>query len=333
MKGRRLGILQVVVSGCALGAVVWWALQQRRPHIPGSPSAVAWIVVAVALYAATAAVRAERWLSILRLSGVKAKRADIYGLIAVCYMGNNVLPARAGEVMRVYLLSRETGEGIRKLLGTVLAERILDALVLGACLLLVVYIFLPVGALPTNQPLLLGGGLIAVGAIAAIAGRMLRRRALFDRAWNYIRPLADGPRTLVSPTGVSLVGMTILIWALEAAAYVAVGRALGLNLSAIDAIYLMSLSNFVTALPAAPGSLGTFEAAVIFGLTAISMSANAVSYLLVLRLVLYAPITIAGLIVMIVRFGGWSLVRERRAHGLRPVPVPGLVASEVLPPA
>ena len=333
MKGRRLGLLPVAVSGFALAAVIWWAVHQRRPHIPGTTSAVAWIVLAVVFYTAGAALRGERWWRILRLSHVRAKRSEIYSLIAVCYMGNNVLPARAGEVLRVYLLSRDTGDGVRKLLGTVLAERILDALVLGGCLLLVVYTLLPSGALPTNQPLLIGGGLLALLILAAIATRVLGHRALFDRVRNYIRPLADGPRTLLSPSAVPLLGMTMLVWAFEAAAYVAVGRALGLHLSAIDAIYLMSLSNFVTALPAAPGSLGTFDAAVIFGLSAISLSGNAVSYLLVLRLVLYGPITLAGLMVMLVRYSGLKFLRERPAHGLPSMHVAGPVTSEVLPPA
>lgn len=333
MKGRRLGLLPVAVSACALAAVIWWAVHQRRPHIPGSPSAVAWIVLAVVFYAAGAALRGERWWRILRLSHIRANRSEVYALIAVCYMGNNVLPARAGEVLRVYLLSRDTGVGIRKLLGTVLAERILDAFVLGACLLLVVYTLLPAGALPTNQPLLIGGGLLVVLALTVIAARVFGRRALFDRVRNYVRPLADGPRTLLSPSAIPLIGMTMLIWAFEAAAYVTVGLALGIHLSALDAIYLMSLSNFVTALPAAPGSLGTFDAAVIFGLSAISLSANAVSYLLVLRLVLYGPITLAGLSVMLFRYSGLKLLRERRGHTLPSMPVPGPVASEVLPPA
>jgi uncharacterized membrane protein YbhN (UPF0104 family) len=331
MKGRRLGVLQVAVSGCALGAVVWWGLQQRRPELPDSTAAVAWIVLAVGLYTVGTALRGERWWRILRLVDVKATRPDVYALTAVGYMGNNVLPARAGDVLRVFLLSRETGGGMPRLLGTVVAERLLDVLVLGGCLLAVVYTVLPVGALPTNQPLLLGGGLLVLLALAAIVTRTFGRHPLFDRARAYIRPLADAPRALISLTGVSLVGITVLIWAFEAAVYVAVGRALGLDLTAVDALYLVCLANCVAALPAAPGSLGTFEAAVVFGLTAISKNGNAVSYLLMLRLVLYGPITIAGLVVLFVRFGGGKFLR--RAHGLPSVPVAGPVPSEVLPRA
>ena len=77
-------------------------------------------------------VRAERWHRILHLIGVDAKRADSYSLTTVGYMGNNVLPARAGEALRVVLHDARTRAGKRALAGTIVAERILDLIVLGA---------------------------------------------------------------------------------------------------------------------------------------------------------------------------------------------------------
>jgi glycosyltransferase 2 family protein len=63
-------------------------------------------------------------------------------------------------------------------------------------------------------------------------------------------------------------------------------------------------------LPAAPGYVGTFDAAVIFGVRAIGGSSSvAVSYLLLLRFVLFIPITVVGLIVLVTRYGGWTRLR------------------------
>jgi glycosyltransferase 2 family protein len=64
-------------------------------------------------------------------------------------------------------------------------------------------------------------------------------------------------------------------------------------------------------LPAAPGYVGTFDAAVVFGVKAVGGTGSAaVSYLLLLRFVLFLPITIVGLIVLVTRYGGWSRLRS-----------------------
>ena len=63
------------------------------------------LVGALALYAVATLMRGERWAQILRRSDVKdATRADAYALVPVGYMGNNVLPARGGELLRTFLL-------------------------------------------------------------------------------------------------------------------------------------------------------------------------------------------------------------------------------------
>ena len=73
----------------------------------------------------------------------------------------------------------------------------------------------------------------------------------------------------------------------------------------------MALTNFAAALPAAPGSIGTFDAAVAFGARALGGSgAIVISYLLLLRFVLYVPITLVGLGVLVGRYGGWARLRS-----------------------
>ena len=317
---RRLQLIQVAVSLSALAAAVWWGLRQRPPQLSGSLSSVAWIVIATGLYAAGTALRAERWRRILQLSEVPISRADAYGLTTVCYMGNNLLPARAGEMLRIFLLSHESGHGIRKITGTVVAERILDAVVLGAALVVVAYGILPGHLLPTNRPLVLVAALVVALVLGTIVARLAGRNRLSARVRDFIRPLADAPQSLLSPSGLPLIAMTILIWSVEAAVFGAVGRAVGLDLSPMQALYLVSLANVVTAFPAAPGSIGTFDAAVVFGLTAISQGGKAVSGLVLLRIVLYGPITLVGLGVLFVRYGGWTLIRERRQRADAPAP-------------
>jgi uncharacterized protein (TIRG00374 family) len=307
---RRFALIQVLVSLIALAAVIWWATKQEAPEFPSGGEGIAWLVSAVVLYAVATLLRGERWHHILRLTGVDAGRSDCYALTTVGYMGNNVLPARAGEILRVVLLSGRCGASKRTLLGSVVAERLLDVIALASIFVVVVYGVLSSTVLPTDRPLLFGG-LILLGLLLACGALyVLRRHHVFDRARTWLRPLADAPRALVCRQGVVLLAATFVLWACEAAVYLAVAHAVDLGISGMGALYLVALTNFFAALPAAPGSIGTFDAAVIFGSKAIGASGSAaLSYLLTLRFVLYVPITAVGFIVLVTRYGGWSRLR------------------------
>jgi len=309
---RRFALLQAAFSLVALGAVVWWASHQEPPRIPNAGSALAWLAAAGGVYAAATLVRAERWHRILHLTGVEAHRADCYCLTTVGYMGNNVLPARAGEALRVVLLDARVNAGKRTLLGTIVAERLLDVLALGVILVLTAYVVLSDrDVLPTDQPLLIAtAGLLALG-VGVLVFHVLRRRGALTRFRDFARPLAGAPRALLGRGGAVLLAGTFVLWLLEGGVYLAVAHAVDLDISASGAMYLVALTNFVAALPAAPGSIGTFDAAVAFGAKALGgTGAAVVSYLLLLRFILYVPITVVGLAVMVVRYGGWARLRS-----------------------
>jgi uncharacterized protein (TIRG00374 family) len=308
---RRFALIQALVSLIALAAVVWWAAHQEAPELPSGGGDIAWLGLAVALYAIATLVRGERWHHILALADVRAPRSDCYALTTVGYMGNNVLPARAGEALRVVLLSTRTGASKRTLLGSVVAERLLDVIALATIFVVVVYGVLSSTVLPTDRPVLVAGIGVVLAVLAAVAIWVLRRHHVFERARDWLRPLADAPRALLRREGVLLLGATFVLWAFEAGVYLAVAKSVDLGISATGALYLVALTNFVAALPAAPGSIGTFDAAVAFGAGRLGASGSAsLSYLLLLRFVLYVPITVVGFVVLVARYGGWSRLRS-----------------------
>src|SRR3954465_10600054 len=75
-------------------------------------------------------LRRYRWPPGMVLAHVDHARADAVSLTAVAYMGNNVLPARGGEVLKIAILGARSTSRRREILGTVVAERLLDAVVL-----------------------------------------------------------------------------------------------------------------------------------------------------------------------------------------------------------
>ncbi len=308
---RRLALIQALVSLVALAAVVWWATKQEAPELPSGAEAIAWLVGGLAIYAVATLVRGERWHRILHITGVHARRRDCVGLTCVGYMGNNVLPARAGEVLRVVLLAPRCDASKRVVAGSIVAERLLDVIALAAVFVVTVYGVLGSDVLPTNRPILMAGIIGLVLIALALVVWVLRRHHFFERVRDWLRPIADSPRALLSASGVVLLAATFVLWALEAAVYLAVARSVDLDISMTGALYLVALTNFVAALPAAPGSIGTFDAAVAWGAKRLGASGSAaVSYLIMLRFVIYVPITIVGFVILVAGYGGWSKLRE-----------------------
>jgi uncharacterized membrane protein YbhN (UPF0104 family) len=316
LMNRRFALIQALVSLIALTAVVWWASKQEAPELPSGAEALSWLGAGLALYVMATLIRGERWHWILHFARVAAPRVECYALTTVGYMGNNVLPARAGEAFRVVLMSGRTDAGKRTVIGSIIAERLLDVIALAVIFIVTVYGVLGSKVLPTDRPILVAG----IGALALVAVCVglwvLRRHHVFERVRAWLRPLADAPRAMLAWEGVVLLAVTFVLWVVEAAVYYAVARSVDLGISMSGALYLVALTNFVAALPAAPGSIGTFDAAVAWGAHRLGAGGSAaVSYLIMLRFVLYVPITLVGFLVLVTRYGGWSRLRAALRSG------------------
>jgi glycosyltransferase 2 family protein len=322
---RRLALIQALVSLIALAAVIWWATKQEAPELPSGSEALSWVALGLVLYVVATLIRGERWHWILSFAHVEAPRGDCYALITVGYMGNNVLPARAGEALRVVFLSNRTKASKRTVIGSIIAERLLDIVALGVIFVVTVYGVLGAKVLPTNRPVLVAG-ISFLMLLAICAGLwVLRRHHVFERVREWLRPLADAPRAMLASEGVVLLAATFVLWSVEAGVYYSVARSVDLGISVTGAFYLVALTNFVAALPAAPGSIGTFDAAVAWGANRLGATGSAaVSYLLMLRFVLYVPITVVGFLFLVTRYGGWSRLRTalRVSSTSQPPPAP-----------
>ncbi len=283
---RRLGLLNAAFSLAALAGIIWWARRQQAPAVELRAVAVAELVTAIALYAIVTALRAERWRSILVHNGIPRGRGDAYGLTVVGYMANNTLPARAGDLLRVVLV----GGSRRAALGTVVAERVLDAVALAAIFLVVV---LDRGLGYGPLPYVAGAGILAVAVLAVVW-------CVSDRVSRALRPVVAASRALVSLHGAWLLALSVVLWAFEAAVYLVVGLAVDVHLGLPGALYVVALTNLSALIPAGPGYVGTFDAAVLLALR--SLHEAALGYLLVLRFVLFVPITVAGAAVYFTRY-------------------------------
>ena len=128
----RFAVLQALFSLIALGDLVLSGGSPTRPDSPAGRGRMAWIVGSILLYAPATIVEAKAvWNRILELTDVKTARVDCYCLSVVGYMGDDVLPARARRFASCSMDAR-THAGKRTIAGTMIAERILDAIVISA---------------------------------------------------------------------------------------------------------------------------------------------------------------------------------------------------------
>ncbi len=300
--------------------MVWWALQQDAPSFPTSADRLAELGLAVVLYFVACAFRGERWHVLLLENGAAPKRADSYGLIAVGYLGNNVLPARAGDALRVVLIAPRANTDARTAIGTLVAERLCDVLVLGALFALFAYGLFSGSGIDLGGRFELVAIVIAAGlALGALAAALLhhhgRLRPLLDfaRRWRRRRATCAGataPRSWRSRCSCGR----------RRARLVAGGGGGRPRDLARRGLYLLALSSMMVLIPAGPGYAGTLDAAVVIGARALKVSGSAaLTYLLLLRFVLMVPIGIAGLIVGAARYGGVQRLMRLRAPAWRGV--------------
>ena len=275
-----------------------------------------WLLPGLGIYYLGVLVRTWRWQYLLKPLK-KVSFQTLFPIINIGYMGNNVFPLRMGEVLRCVVLKRREDAAISGTLATIVVERIFDAVVVIGFVLLNLRqltsmpdagVFTKLGGLAAWAVGIFLAGL-AVFILVAIFPKPAQRilhgminRVLPERWHKPVIRVADrfldGLMSLRSPKDVLMISLTsVLIWALETGLYVCVDRALGLGLNFGQLMLLNGVVNLVLLIPAAPGGLGTFDAAgravlEVFGI----LPEPALGYTLVLRIALWVPITVVGAI-------------------------------------
>ncbi len=291
---------------------VWKALQHGN---------YLWLIPSVGVYFLAVWARTWRWHYMLRpLKIISLGR--LFPVVVIGYMGNNVYPFRAGEVLRSYVLRRRENVAMSASLATVIVERIFDGLVM----LMFVFIALPLTPLPSEifrriviiASVVFFGTMLFFFALAAMPQRALRffeivlnafapqrvREPLMDMATQFL----EGLESLRSFRNVLMIFTTsIVIWLLETIKYWFIMQAFPFEVSYFALMLMNGVVNLATTLPSAPGYVGTFDAPGIAVLELYGVDGViAVAYTLVLHAALWLPITLLGIYYMIREGMGWS---------------------------
>ena len=272
-----------------------------------------WLIPGIAVYFVGVWVRAWRWHYLL--SPIKKiPTSKMFPITTIGYMGNNVYPARAGEVLRAVILKRKEGVSVSASLATIIIERIFD----GVVMLAFVFVNLPELAKMTNasgffgniqQVAIIGTGVFLGALLVFLMAGMFPKTAanigfwfifrltpkrLHDRIIGLMTKFLDGLASLRSPFNVLMVFFTsVIIWLLETGKYWFVMHAFNFSVSFFALMLMNGIVNLATTIPSAPGYIGTFDAPGIAVLTAYGVEQSvAAGYTLVLHVALWLPITL-----------------------------------------
>ncbi len=277
--------------------------------------------LAFVIYYITFPLRAWRWRVLLHNVGFrKEKGVDLPSLggltqiIFINWFANCILYARLGDVYRCYLLKENADVSFSKTVGTVLAERVLDVLIIFLLLGVAVFGFLGSGDMVVAA-VVLGVGVAMLVAIAILLGVMGQfssfvERRLPMRIKRVFTLFREG--TLGSFQQLPLLfSLSIGIWLLEAGRLLLVIHSLDFSIG-LSLILFVALANaLLVAIPFTPGGLGVVETG-IAGLLMISVARNdAWSIALVDRTISFLSVIAVGLVIFTV----WHFMQAKRRKG------------------
>lgn len=273
-----------------------------------------WIIPGVLVYFLAVWGRTWRWHYMLRsIKPIPLRK--LFPIVVIGYMGNNVYPFRAGEVIRAYVLYKKEEVKISASLATIIVERIFDGLVM----LLFVFAALPFAPIEQDwlRNIIIAGTIVFLGALVVflvLAMRPAFTRRLYHRVFSALpsRNLGDalirisdhfmeGLESLRRPSDLLMVFVTsVFIWLTETTKYWFVLHAFPelSNNPQITFFVLMIMTavvNLATTVPSAPGYIGTFDGPGIRVMTTFGANPElAAGYTLVLHAALWLPITLLG---------------------------------------
>jgi len=283
---------------------------------------ILFLLAAFGIYYLSFPIRTLRWRLLLenvgytKANGVHLPKFwKLVEIIFISWFANSIIPAKLGDLYRAYLLRQEAQVSATRSFGTVLAERLLDLIVL-----LLIFIPALIISLHENLPWQLRTGLeITLAAVViGIVGLLILRHfpkqlaklvpaRFHDHYYHFQEGVLGSFRRLPI-----LTGLTVGVWACEAMRFLFV--ALALNLISGDMLHLVTAAVFIalgeallTVVPFTGGGVGLVEAGMVGMIALFNQGANALNLslaaILLDRTISLFSVLVIGFVVFMFAFG------------------------------
>ncbi len=266
------------------------------------------IAAAFAMMTGALALRSLRWRVLLSMRQ-SVSFSDAFWATSAGYLGNNFLPARAGEVIRTLMISRRTGLSRTFVLTTALCERVVDAITL-VIISSVVLLMVPEqpGWLADAAKPMAAAGLCAAAVLVLapsleafwlrlIDGIPLPSK-LKDFASYALEQGLEGVRSFHDPGRFArFVGLTAVIWCVDAVVVTVLADAIDVAISLPVAFLLIAGLGLGSALPSTPGYVGIYQFVAVSVLTPFGITRNqAIAHILLFQAMIYVTFLCWGAI-------------------------------------
>ena len=267
------GALWLTLRGKDLGAI--WAEMRAADY----RYLLAYLPILLAIHL----VRTVRWGLLLRPVAA-VPFAKLNAVSAVGFMGLALLPFRLGELTRPVLVAERPRLRTSAALSSIVVERAADGVFTGL-LLVIALLSMPDGT-PGVRLLRVGGAIVTAAFAAAIAFLVFayrNRRTAVALATRVLRPISPGGAEraagmldafihgLHALPGLRSVilffALTAAYWALNAFGMAVLAAGFGFDLGVAQATTLLGVLVVGIMIPAGPGMIGTFQGAVVLGLS------------------------------------------------------------------
>jgi len=318
-QGRRRAFWSWVVPTLLAALLLYFSLrgvEWGRVWITIAHARWRWLAAAGLTTCVSSFLRSLRWRVLLNALG-SFDVLTVFWATMAGYLGNQFLPARAGELIRTFIISSRSSLTRTYVLTTALSERMMDAIALVLWSSVVLLGVHPKPAwleqLSRTLAVAAGAGLLAVIVIPhtgnfceSVIRRLPLPTGIHDKLVHFTGQILMGLKTFHEVRRfLTFAAYTVVIWSLDCCGVVMVARALDLGIGLSVAALLICGMGLGSALPSTPGYVGIYQFVAVSVLTPFGISKDgALALILILQAVGYAVITLFGL-PGLYRFKGW----------------------------
>jgi glycosyltransferase 2 family protein len=278
---RRSNLLHWAIALILAGVLLYYSfrgIEWRQVWSTLATTKLSYVGLMLILVTGSLFLRSVRWRVLLQAGG-PVRIATTFWATCAGYFGNNFLPARAGELVRTMMVDAEAGLGRTFVLTTALSERIVDAvaLVLISSLVLLTLPVRPGWYGSAAKP-------FAIIGICGVLGIAILPK--FERLWNHLLDRSPVPERFRGKVKeileqilsglrafhdtrrlLAFLGLTAVIWTMDAVATIVGARSLDLDLTLPVAYLLLTGLGLGSALPSTPGYVGIYQFVAVTVLT------------------------------------------------------------------
>ncbi len=254
-------------------------------------------------------LRSYRWGLILRPLE-RVDQLSLFAVTSVGFLAIIAIPARLGEVVRPYLITKKSGIRMSSAVGTIVVERVLDSLTV-LFIAVFVLLFTPLPAWLVRSSILFL--LLTLALVSVMILLIVRREASLrvlgpligklppryaEATQRLICQFLDGFRIMADPALLlSVAWLSIVIWLVDVYAIYLLFRAVNFQLPVVAAFVLMIILIIGIAIPTAPGFIGNWHYSCILGLGLFGVpKTDALTFAIIYHILSVAVVIVLGLL-------------------------------------